>query len=254
MLYSETTVDHAHRAWRRSLILAACLVASTLFACTTVHQATVLYPEGQRKTQYEYFVEDQRQIRQGTYREWYENGRLKAEGTYVEGRRDGQWTFFHATGSKRSRGQFDDGRRVGTWSFWTKGGKLHARVTYPKSAHGEVKREHFDVPDEREPIVDGKPVFCENDHLRAVRDAFEPEFQSCIDRATRKDPDLHGRLVAEYRIGLDGEIMTASIEKSSVDDRAVETCIVGTIRRMQYEPPVGGICIIEYPFTINKAQ
>jgi antitoxin component YwqK of YwqJK toxin-antitoxin module len=40
---------------------------------------------------------------EGLWREWYSNGRVKAEGHFVDGKRDGNWSFFELDGNADPR-------------------------------------------------------------------------------------------------------------------------------------------------------
>ena len=45
----------------------------------------------------------------GEFVDWWENGNKKSAGTYREGRREGQWTFFRESGEVDSRMEYRDG-------------------------------------------------------------------------------------------------------------------------------------------------
>ncbi len=34
----------------------------------------------------------------------------------------------------------------------------------------------------------------------------------------------------------------------------VESCLTQTVRRLRFDPPDGGICVIEFPFVFTAAQ
>jgi hypothetical protein len=65
-----------------------------------------------------------RPIRQGPYRAWYPNGRLKIEGEFLDGEKSGRWTFWHGNGlwpgrgQKKEEGEYRQGREQGTWTRW----------------------------------------------------------------------------------------------------------------------------------------
>ena len=41
---------------------------------------------------------------------------LESSGTYLKGKRNGAWTFWHRNGPKRAEGQLQGGKRVGDYS------------------------------------------------------------------------------------------------------------------------------------------
>jgi len=58
----------------------------------------------------------------GEFKVFYENGRLKAQGRYKNGRMHGAWQFFRKDGVKLRSGNFKDGNRTGKWiTYDTKG-------------------------------------------------------------------------------------------------------------------------------------
>lgn len=54
----------------------------------------------------------------GTWRSYYPDGKLMAEGPFVRGRPDGAWRLFHPSGNVAAEGAFAAGARVGTWQFF----------------------------------------------------------------------------------------------------------------------------------------
>ncbi|MFP4600015.1 MAG: AgmX/PglI C-terminal domain-containing protein, partial [Persicimonas sp.] len=58
-------------------------------------------------------------------------------------------------------------------------------------------------------------------------------------------------IIAQWKVGLDGKVMSSSIASSTMGNRSVESCIARVIKRMRFEKPDGGICIINYPFVFS---
>lgn len=54
----------------------------------------------------------------GTYKEFYPNGRLKAEGLYVDGRSEGLWTFYLPEGGLEAKGNYENGLKSGEWEYF----------------------------------------------------------------------------------------------------------------------------------------
>jgi hypothetical protein len=65
--------------------------------------------------------------------EYHENGKRKAEGHYLNGKKEGFWTFFHTNGKKESEGNFKDGKPTGKWSYFYFKGKLRTEIEYPEN-------------------------------------------------------------------------------------------------------------------------
>jgi len=51
-------------------------------------------------------------------------------GHYVDGNRDGWWTYFHEDGEKQEEGRYLAGKREGEWLWWYSDGKLRSNAMY----------------------------------------------------------------------------------------------------------------------------
>ena len=52
---------------------------------------------------------------------YYENGSIKQEGFYKDGKVHGQWVSYNEKGIKTSMGEFTNGNKSGKWFFWSDG-------------------------------------------------------------------------------------------------------------------------------------
>lgn len=239
-----------------SAMNAVLLVLATLLlgACAVTHTSTSKYADGQPRAVYEYKFEDEEEVRHGAYQSWYPNGELRSSGQFADGQRTGEWTYFYATGQKRTAGHYEEGRRVGRWSFWTEEGELHAHVTYPDSEQGEVTREFVgDAPAIGTATPEVGP-FCEKRHVKAVVGAFRDELKSCYERELQRDTSLKGKVLQRWKIGTRGEVVSSSIEKTTLENKSVEECLVNVVAKMQFPPPEGGVCVIHYPFVFSRLK
>ena len=71
-----------------------------------------------------------RWIRDGHFEEYYENGNLGSEGTYVDGFEEGYWKDYHENGNIAAEGYYSKGKEVGTWRFYNEQGELEEEETY----------------------------------------------------------------------------------------------------------------------------
>lgn len=69
---------------------------------------------------------------------YYENGNIKQEGTYKDGKLHGNWTSYNLDGTKQSIGEYANGMKTGKWFFWT--GAILNEVDYNNSRIAEVKK------------------------------------------------------------------------------------------------------------------
>src|ERR1039457_5726190 len=54
---------------------------------------------------------------EGPYKEYYENGKLEAEGTIIDGRKEGMWNFYSEDGGLQAKGEFNRGFKNGKWQY-----------------------------------------------------------------------------------------------------------------------------------------
>jgi len=74
---------------------------------------------------------DDEGVRDGPWKEYYEEGQLRAEGMYALGNRIGRWLFYHPNGSIEQEGTYNNqGTPEGTWKWYYDDGNVHREETY----------------------------------------------------------------------------------------------------------------------------
>lgn len=76
--------------------------------------------------------------RDGFWKEFFDDGKLKAEGNYQKDKRLGEWKFYHQNGMLEQIGSYnDEGKFVGEWKwFYDNGNKLRTESYYNGLADG----------------------------------------------------------------------------------------------------------------------
>ncbi len=109
-----------------------------------------------------------------------------------------------------------------------------------------------------EPIITpGTPQvgdFCDRNDIRRVVHAKQNAVKYCFENELQSKPDLSGKVVAQWQVGLDGKVMSASIASSTLGSAKVEGCITRVLERMRFQAPDGGICVINYPFVFSGLE
>ncbi len=108
----------------------------------------------------------------------------------------------------------------------------------------------------------GKPVagdFCEPSAVRRVVQDRAAAIKYCYEKQLQQHPDMSGKVVAQWKIMLDGSVSGATIANSTLESasggtRKVEGCVARVINRMRFDEPDGGICVINYPFVFSGVQ
>lgn len=80
--------------------------------------------------------EIQDQMVKSTY--YYDNGQVKQEGFYKDGKPHGAWTAYNEDGTKKAMGEYSNGEKTGKWFFWT--GTILNEVDYADSRIADVKK------------------------------------------------------------------------------------------------------------------
>lgn len=62
------------------------------------------------------FVAVENNMIQATY--FYDNGQVKQEGAYLNGKLHGKWISYNEDGTKQTSGEYNQGEKVGTWTFY----------------------------------------------------------------------------------------------------------------------------------------
>lgn len=88
---------------------------------------------------------------------------------------------------------------------------------------------------------------------RVVRQHLR-ELQHCYELRLRHDPTLSGRVVFMWVIANSGEVVSAKVEETTIDDSEFDQCLVQRIRQWRFPSPKGGgIVRVSYPFTVGSS-
>ncbi len=93
--------------------------------------------------------------------------------------------------------------------------------------------------------------FCDKNNIRQVVSAKQNAIKYCFEKELQTKPTLSGKIMAQWNVSLDGSVMKPSVASTTMNDATVEGCIVRVIERMRFQPPNGGICVIQYPFVFS---
>lgn len=109
-----------------------------------------------------------------------------------------------------------------------------------------------------QPVIEvGEPTggdFCDPANIRRVVGAKQNAIKYCYEKELQTQPELAGKIIAQWKIGLDGAVIDPSIASSTMGDRKVEGCIARAIKRLRFEKPRGGICVVNYPFVFSGLE
>ncbi len=69
-------------------------------------------------------------VKDGSYKNYFFDGSLRSEGSYLNGQETGSWKWYHENGKLSTEGQYVLGERHGTWKSYYDNGKLKDERTY----------------------------------------------------------------------------------------------------------------------------
>ena len=75
--------------------------------------------------------------------------------------------------------------------------------------------------------------------------------RNCYERQLLADPELSGKIVMRWKVQLDGKASDVSVQSSTMKNAKVEKCMTRVIKRMRFDKPDGGICVIDFPFVYS---
>jgi len=91
--------------------------------------------------------------------------------------------------------------------------------------------------------------------FRAEIRTHGPEVQSCYQPELDKNQKLSGRVVVQFTIAESGDVTASVLQQTTMNNKAVENCVVGVVRCWKFPPaPGNGIVILSYPFVFTPGS
>lgn len=76
--------------------------------------------------------------------------------------------------------------------------------------------------------------------------------RACYEMQLLSTPTLQGKLAVQWTIAGDGSVTGEKVASTSmVDENRVSDCVLRTIRRIRFEAPQAGTCVIQWPFVFS---
>jgi len=100
------------------------------------------------------------------------------------------------------------------------------------------------------PATKGAPI----SNAASVIAGLKGGFRRCYERALAEDPDQTGRIDLSIKVGLDGDVQSVTATPQGNLSSSVVACIRGKAQAAQFEPPQGGLAIVQVPVSLVKQQ
>ena len=93
--------------------------------------------------------------------------------------------------------------------------------------------------------------FCRQADILRVVQQRSRGITFCYERELANNPELQGKVNLAWIIGLNGQVIRAYVAGSTLNNGAVESCMVRSVKRWTFTRPEGGLCQINFPFVFN---
>lgn len=88
--------------------------------------------------------------------------------------------------------------------------------------------------------------------IRRVIQANHGKFKYCYENELVRNPKLAGRIAVRFQINPQGSVTFAAVDNSTMNNAAVENCVVARIRGLKFPMPQGGgAALVTYPFVFS---
>lgn len=79
-------------------------------------------------------------------------------------------------------------------------------------------------------------------------------FKYCYEKQLNANPNLAGKVSVYFTIAPTGDVASASVRETSMNDESVEACVVKVMTSLKFpKPRGGGIVVVTYPFVFAAA-
>jgi hypothetical protein len=100
------------------------------------------------------------------------------------------------------------------------------------------------------PATKGAPI----SNAASVIAGLKGGFRRCYERALAENPDQEGRIDLSIKVGLGGEVQSVTATAQGNLSSSVVACVRGKAQAAQFEPPQGGLAIVQVPVSLVKQQ
>jgi len=93
--------------------------------------------------------------------------------------------------------------------------------------------------------------FCKKSNIESVVRRRAGAIRACYEQRLQVKKELQGKLTVRWTINTEGGVDAASASADTVGDGETTNCVMRHIRRMRFEKPEGGICVVQWPFVFS---
>jgi len=91
------------------------------------------------------------------------------------------------------------------------------------------------------------------DVIAGVVRGHQKEIRACYERELSHNHALQGRIVVDFVIDGQGDVTSASVHETTLNDAWLENCVLDVVRGFKFPPPAGaGTVHATYPWTFKS--
>ncbi|MCB0308358.1 MAG: AgmX/PglI C-terminal domain-containing protein [Bdellovibrionales bacterium] len=106
-----------------------------------------------------------------------------------------------------------------------------------------------------EQMISSKQDAPTDDEIKAIISAkTQGGIKHCYEAGVKKNPNLVGRAIYEFKIASSGKIAEISLQETTLKDAMVESCIQYELTKIQFPAFNKGFVSLTYPFLFKVKQ
>jgi hypothetical protein len=101
-------------------------------------------------------------------------------------------------------------------------------------------------------VKESRPMgFCAKGNIAKVVKARMGAIKFCYEKELQTYPDLQGKVTMKWTIEEDGSISSVGVASDTLKNKRVIQCMRHTVKKLRFDKPQGGTCVIRWPFVFN---
>jgi len=122
-----------------------------------------------------------------------------------------------------------------------------------RNSIAKLKEQGIEIPaDTIQPIIIGA---LDRSTIDSNIEKYSKDYKKCYETALAKNSDLEGRTIVNFVIRGEGKVASAKINRTSLNDEALNLCILDITKKIVFPVPKGGgIVIVNYPFVFRPVR
>jgi hypothetical protein len=113
-------------------------------------------------------------------------------------------------------------------------------------------------PPKRKVKLEDGPIaqhgYCKESNIHSVVKRRAGAIRACYEQRLQMKDALAGKVTARWTIGAEGKVQNASAVADTLGDAETTRCVLDWVRRMRFDAPEGGLCVVQWPFVFSASR